>query len=53
VIDRVLLYKKTTEFYLGIDVAKAKLDCCLLIDTQTLKRKKKRLKIMPKVSVNY
>lgn len=28
-------------FYLGIDVAKAKLDCCLLVDVQTLKRKNK------------
>lgn len=28
-------------FYLGIDVAKAKLDCCLLVDTKTLKRKNK------------
>ncbi|MEY3201730.1 MAG: hypothetical protein RIR70_1280 [Pseudomonadota bacterium] len=28
-------------FYLGIDVSKAKLDCCLLIDPDTLKRKTK------------
>lgn len=27
--------------YLGMDVAKAKLDCCLLLDTSTLKRKTK------------
>jgi transposase len=28
-------------FYLGIDVSKAKLDCCLLVDADTLKRKTK------------
>lgn len=28
-------------FFLGIDVAKAKLDCCLLIDTELLKRRNK------------
>ena len=28
-------------FYLGIDVAKAKLDCCLLLDPDKAKRKSK------------
>lgn len=28
-------------FYLGIDVAKAKLDCCLLLDPESMKRKSK------------
>ena len=28
-------------FYLGIDVAKAKLDCCLLLDPDSTKRKSK------------
>ena len=28
-------------FYLGIDVAKAKLDCCLLLDPGSTKRKSK------------
>src|SRR5690606_2999060 len=30
-------------FYLGIDVSKAKLDCCLLVDAERLKRRSKSL----------
>ena len=30
-------------FYLGIDVSKAKLDCCLLLDNTSFKRKDKSI----------
>jgi hypothetical protein len=37
-------------FYLGIDVAKAKLDCCLLLDEASSKRK---TKVIYKTSAGY
>ncbi len=40
-------------FYLGIDVAKAKIDCCLILENSAKKRKPKLFQIHQKVLSNF